>query len=130
MHQRLSSTLNRGHVVLAGDAAHLTNPTGGLGLTTGLYDVILLKDVLLEVLDGADESLLDYYAAERSRVFTEVTSPSASAMKAMLYDSRTPELLEQQVAPIRTLASSVEGQRRFLHGLDAIRSPSPTGVAG
>jgi 3-(3-hydroxy-phenyl)propionate hydroxylase/6-hydroxy-3-succinoylpyridine 3-monooxygenase len=130
MHQRLSSTLNRGHVVLAGDAAHLTNPTGGLGLTTGLYDVILLKDVLLEVLDGADESLLDYYAAERSRVFTEVTSPSASAMKAMLYDSRTPELLEQQVAPIRALASSVEGQRRFLHGLDAIRSPSPTGVAG
>jgi 3-(3-hydroxy-phenyl)propionate hydroxylase/6-hydroxy-3-succinoylpyridine 3-monooxygenase len=130
MHQRLSSALYRGHVVLAGDAAHLTNPTGGLGLTTGLYDVILLERILQALLDGGDESLLEYYAAERSRVFTEVTSPTASAMKAMLYDSRTPELLEQNVAPIRAAASTLEGQRGFLHGLDAIRSPLPAGVAG
>jgi 3-(3-hydroxy-phenyl)propionate hydroxylase/6-hydroxy-3-succinoylpyridine 3-monooxygenase len=126
MHQRLSTALRAGHVVLAGDAAHLTNPTGGLGLTTGLYDVILLQEVLLAVLDGADEALLDDYAAERSRVFREVTSPSASAMKAMLYDSSTPELLESQVAPLRMLASTTEGRRQFLHGLDAMRSAPPS----
>ena len=129
MHQRLSSKLRSGNVILAGDAAHLTNPTGGLGLTTGLYDVVLLQETLLSVLDGADEAALDYYEAERSRVFREVTSPNASNLKTLLYESPTPGLLEEHIAPIRHLARTESGQRQFLHGLDAMRSPSLTAVA-
>src|SRR5699024_5069832 len=76
VHQRLSSKLREGRVVLAGDAAHLTNPTGGLGLTTGLYDVILLQEALGAIVHGeADDSILDAYATERARVFSEVASP-------------------------------------------------------
>ncbi|WP_157731758.1 FAD-dependent monooxygenase [Arthrobacter sp. YN] len=129
MHQRLSTKLRSGNVILAGDAAHLTNPTGGLGLTTGLYDVVLLQETLRAVLDGADEDALDYYEAERSRVFREVTSPNASSLKTLLYESSTPELLEQHIAPIRQLAGTESGQRQFLHGLDAMRSPALTAAA-
>jgi 3-(3-hydroxy-phenyl)propionate hydroxylase/6-hydroxy-3-succinoylpyridine 3-monooxygenase len=123
MHQRLSTSLREGHVILAGDAAHLTNPTGGLGLTTGLYDVFLLQEVLIALLAGrAGEELLDAYAAERSRVFSEVSSPNASHFKRLVYDSHDPEVLSRQVQPFRDAAASLEGQRAFLAGLDMVRS--------
>jgi 3-(3-hydroxy-phenyl)propionate hydroxylase/6-hydroxy-3-succinoylpyridine 3-monooxygenase len=124
MHQRLASTLRSGRVVLAGDAAHLTNPTGGLGLTTGLYDVILLQEVLRAVLAGADEDLLDHYAAERSRVFREVSSPNAAHFKQLVYGSSDPAVLSEQVAGIRAAAATPEGHLAFLSGVDLVRSPS------
>jgi 3-(3-hydroxy-phenyl)propionate hydroxylase/6-hydroxy-3-succinoylpyridine 3-monooxygenase len=124
MHQRLATTLRSGRVVLAGDAAHLTNPTGGLGLTTGLFDVVLLQEALLAVLQGrSDDRILDEYAAERARVFSEVSSPSASNFKRMVYDSHDPEALEQAVSPIREASKSVEGQRAFMSNIAVIRSP-------
>jgi 3-(3-hydroxy-phenyl)propionate hydroxylase/6-hydroxy-3-succinoylpyridine 3-monooxygenase len=127
MHQRLSTSLREGRVVLAGDAAHLTNPTGGLGLTTGLYDVILLDEALRAVLGGADDRLLDEYARERSRVFRELSSPNASNFKRLVYDSADPVALDAAVQPFRDVAATPEGQRGFLEGLDMIRSPQLVG---
>jgi 3-(3-hydroxy-phenyl)propionate hydroxylase len=125
MHQRLATRLRRGRIVLAGDAAHLTNPTGGLGLTTGLYDVFLLQEVLLAILnDGADDALLDAYAAERTRVFAEISSPNATNFKRLVYDSRDLETLDRAVQGLREAAKTVESQRGFLAGLDSVRSPS------
>jgi 3-(3-hydroxy-phenyl)propionate hydroxylase len=126
MHQRLASTWRRGRAVLAGDAAHLTNPTGGLGLTTGLYDVILLQEALLAVLTGADEDLLDRYADERARVFREITSPNATNFKRLVYDSHDLQALDRAAQPFRDAAATLEGQRAFLAGLDIVRSPRLT----
>ena len=124
MHQRLSTSLRAGHVVLAGDAAHLTNPTGGLGLTTGLYDVFLLQEALLAVLcEEAGEEILDRYAAERERIFSTVSSPNATNFKRLVYDSHDLAALDRAVQPFRDAASSLEGQRAFLGGLDMVRSP-------
>lgn len=125
MHQRLASRLRSGRIVLAGDAAHLTNPTGGLGLTTGLFDVYLLQEVLLAVLRGADaDAALEYYAEDRARVFSQVSSPNASMLKRLVY--ATPTVAEQNsaVAPQRAAAESPEIQRQFLSGVDLVRSPS------
>jgi putative polyketide hydroxylase len=58
-----------GRVFLAGDAAHLMPPTGGLGASTGIQDVHNLAWKLAAVLDGvADDALLDTYQAERRPV--------------------------------------------------------------
>ncbi|HEY1125500.1 MAG TPA: FAD-dependent monooxygenase [Sphingobium sp.] len=85
VHERCATSFRAGRVLLAGDAAHACNPCGGLGLTTGVIDADALIAVLGAVILGqADESVLDFYAQERRRVFLEVTSPLATNFKRML----------------------------------------------
>ena len=86
MHQRCAETFRRSRAVLVGDAAHVTNPTGGFGLTTGLFDAYALWPTLAAVvLDGADPALLDVWAEERRAVFLERTSPQACAYKDFVF---------------------------------------------
>ena len=86
MHQRCAPTFRKGRIMLAGDAAHVTNPTGGFGLTTGLFDAYSLWPTLAAViLDGADPALLDTWAAERRAVFLERTDPQARAYKDFVF---------------------------------------------
>ena len=86
MHQRCADSFRKGRVLLAGDAAHVTNPTGGFGLTTGLFDAFALWPTLAAVtLDGADPALLDTWAEERRTIFLERTSPQACAYKDFVF---------------------------------------------
>jgi 2-polyprenyl-6-methoxyphenol hydroxylase-like FAD-dependent oxidoreductase len=82
VHERCAAAFRVGRTLLAGDAAHACNPCGGMGLTGGVLDAAALIDVLLAVCTGrAPESVLDFYAAERRRVFLEVSSPIATDFK-------------------------------------------------
>jgi len=88
VHQRCAPTFRVGRVLLAGDAAHACNPCGGLGLTGGVLDADALSDCLGAVIHGkADESVLDFYARERRRVFVEVASPMSANFKRLLSES-------------------------------------------
>ncbi|MGC1269505.1 MAG: FAD-dependent monooxygenase [Croceibacterium sp.] len=88
VHQRCAPKFRVGHVLLAGDAAHACNPCGGLGLTGGVLDADALSDVLGAVIaERADDSVLDFYATERRRVFQEVTSPMSMNFKRLLSES-------------------------------------------
>ena len=88
IHQRCATTLRRGRVLLAGDAAHATNPMGGMGLTTGIWTGVVLADLLAAVIRGEeDAAILDRYSDERRRVFWEVTSPFATETKRMIEET-------------------------------------------
>jgi len=85
VHQRCAPTFRVDRVLLAGDAAHACNPCGGLGLTGGVIDADMLSDALGAVIEGrADESVLDFYARERRRVFLEIVSPMSTNFKRLL----------------------------------------------
>jgi 3-(3-hydroxy-phenyl)propionate hydroxylase/6-hydroxy-3-succinoylpyridine 3-monooxygenase len=107
MHQRCAETFRKGRVLLAGDAAHVTNPTGGFGLTTGLFDAFALWPTLAAViLDGADPAFLDVWADERRQIFLEKTSPQAIAYKDFVFHAcgggaRLEERLEGMRAMVR-----------------------------
>ncbi|HEX4411400.1 MAG TPA: FAD-dependent monooxygenase [Xanthobacteraceae bacterium] len=68
VHQRVAETYRRGRALLAGDAAHVNNPLGGMGMNFGIHDAVSLAGTLVRVLDGASEDLLDLYDRQRRYV--------------------------------------------------------------
>jgi 2-polyprenyl-6-methoxyphenol hydroxylase-like FAD-dependent oxidoreductase len=110
MHQRSAQQYRVGRVVLAGDAAHVTNPTGGLGLTSGLFDSYALYPALTAViLEGADHAVLDRYAAARRDTFINRVSPQATANKQLIFHANGGGPgLEQALAGLRRLAVDPE----------------------
>jgi 2-polyprenyl-6-methoxyphenol hydroxylase-like FAD-dependent oxidoreductase len=66
---RQAQTYRAGRVFLAGDAAHMHLPTGGVGLNVGVQDAMNLGWKLAAVVqDRAPGDLLDTYQAERHPV--------------------------------------------------------------
>ncbi|MEV0231002.1 FAD-dependent monooxygenase [Nonomuraea sp. NPDC050786] len=75
VHHRLADRYRAGRIFLAGDAAHVHSPAGGQGMNTGIQDALNLAGKLTAVLrDGAPETVLDAYEAERRPVAEEVVA--------------------------------------------------------
>ena len=72
VHQRVADTYRVGRMILTGDAAHINNPLGGMGMNGGIHDSFNLAEKLVPVLKGeADPALLDQYSSERRGVAME-----------------------------------------------------------
>ena len=110
MHQRSAQRYRVGRVVLAGDAAHVTNPTGGLGLTSGLFDSYALYPALAAVvLEHADDEVLNRYSAARRDTFVNCVSPQATANKQLIFHANGGgRKLEEALAGLRRLATDQE----------------------
>ena len=88
LNQRCASTFRKGRVLLAGDAAHLCNPFGGLGLTGGLLDAAALSDALIGIHEGkAGDAILDRYAEVRKGIFQDTVDPTSQSNKRRLHDA-------------------------------------------
>jgi 2-polyprenyl-6-methoxyphenol hydroxylase-like FAD-dependent oxidoreductase len=74
-----------GRVFLAGDAAHVHSPAGGMGMNTGLQDAANLGWKIAAVTErGADDGLLDSYHDERHPVGKMVLRTSGGMIRAAL----------------------------------------------
>jgi 3-(3-hydroxy-phenyl)propionate hydroxylase len=72
VHQRVAGNYRVGRLMIAGDAAHINNPLGGMGMNFGLHDAFNVTEKLAKViLDGADDRLLDVYDRQRRTVAQE-----------------------------------------------------------
>lgn len=65
VHQRVADSFRAGRVLLLGDAAHINNPSGGMGMNSGIHDAHFLAPRLTAVLQGESEQLLDEYSQVR-----------------------------------------------------------------
>ena len=81
-----------GRVFLAGDAAHLFAPTGGVGMNTGIGDAVDIGWKLAQVLNGSGgETLLQSYEIERKPIAVRNSVISANnSDKIDLVMSETP----------------------------------------
>lgn len=68
VHQRVADTFRVGRVLLVGDAAHINNPSGGMGMNSGIHDAHCLAPRLTAVLRGHADHLLDEYSELRKTV--------------------------------------------------------------
>jgi 3-(3-hydroxy-phenyl)propionate hydroxylase/6-hydroxy-3-succinoylpyridine 3-monooxygenase len=125
MHQRSASSYRAGRVLLAGDAAHATNPTGGLGLTMGLFDSYVLNEALGAVLQQRTvEGVLDVYADLRRRAFLEKASPRAAANKRLLFHSSDLVKLDHDLEVFRRMSRDPEFAAERLYFTKTLETPS------
>ena len=65
IHRRVASQYREGRMFLAGDAAHLNSPKGGMGMNGGIHDAWALADLLTDVANGAPDLVLESYERKR-----------------------------------------------------------------
>jgi 3-(3-hydroxy-phenyl)propionate hydroxylase len=72
VHQRVAKTFQEGRVFLAGDAAHINNPLGGMGMNGGIHDAINLTTRMIDVWHGSEpDADLERYDRQRRAVTLE-----------------------------------------------------------
>ncbi|MEJ0071951.1 MAG: FAD-dependent monooxygenase [Pseudomonadota bacterium] len=104
VHQRIAPDFRAGRVLLAGDAAHLNNPLGGMGLNSGIHDAVNLADTLIAVWRGeADGRLLDRYTRQRRPIAVEHVDAQTKRNKQFL-EERDPTVRRQRLDEIRRIA--------------------------
>ena len=113
-HQRVAARFRHGRVLLAGDAAHVNNPIGGMGLNGGIQDAANLADKLVRImLDGEPERLLDLYDLQRRTVAVEFVQEQSIANKQRL-EAADPQVRERNLDELRRIAADPERARTFL----------------
>lgn len=94
--ERQAPRYREGRVFLAGDAAHVHSPAGGMGMNTGLQDAANLAWKLAAAVHGyGDDALLDSYQAETHPVGEEVLRISGSLVRAAIAQSGRPQRAQQ-----------------------------------
>jgi 2-polyprenyl-6-methoxyphenol hydroxylase-like FAD-dependent oxidoreductase len=113
-HQRVAASFSKGRALLAGDAAHVNNPIGGMGLNGGIQDAVNLCEKLLRILtDGAPQRLLDLYDLQRRTVAIEFVQEQSIANKKRL-EARDPDVRKRNLDELREIAADKERSRQFL----------------
>ncbi len=113
-HQRVAARLRVGRVALAGDAAHVNNPIGGMGLNGGIQDACNLAAKLVRILkEGAPDALLDLYERQRRTVALEFVQTQSIENKRRL-EAREPEARAKNLDELRAMAADPARARQFL----------------
>lgn len=127
VHQRVAAQFRVGRVLLAGDAAHVNNPIGGLGLNFGIHDAMHAVDALRAVaMDGSDDALLDQYAERRRSLNVEFVQEQTVANKKRL-EEKDPVARQASLDALRATAADPVRARRFLLRsslIDSVRKAS------
>ena len=113
-HQRVAATFVRERILLAGDAAHVNNSIGGMGLNGGLQDAANLADKLAAViLEGEPENQLALYDKQRRTVTHEFVQQQTIANKKRL-EARDPETRKRNLTELAETAADPVRAREFL----------------
>jgi 3-(3-hydroxy-phenyl)propionate hydroxylase len=103
-----------GRVVLAGDAAHVNSPIGGMGLNSGVHDAFNLADKLACILHGeADGSELDRYERQRRHVAVKHIQAQTIRNKRLL-EERDPAVRKRNHDELRRTAENPDLAHKFL----------------
>jgi 2-polyprenyl-6-methoxyphenol hydroxylase-like FAD-dependent oxidoreductase len=83
--QLVADSYGSKRVFIAGDAAHLTSPTGGFGMNTGILDAVNLSWKLAACIDGwGGAHLLDSYGIEQRPVAIRNVAEATGNLERML----------------------------------------------
>jgi 3-(3-hydroxy-phenyl)propionate hydroxylase len=115
VHQRIAATFNQGRVLLAGDAAHVNNPVGGMGMNGGIHDAVNLADKLRDILHGGADAqpLLDRYTRQRRKAQVDGVQAQSIANKQTLGE-KDPAVRAAKLAEIARAAETPDLHDAFI----------------
>lgn len=126
VHKRLASRWRKDRLFIAGDAAHLNNPKGGMGMNGGIHDAMCLCQALSAALDGAPDTVLQAYERQRLPVVRDDIIGQAdrnhARMQLRSLDERRASLAQlQALIDDRDRLRKHLRQTSMLDGLDRAR---------
>ena len=113
VHQRVAKSFRHGRVLLAGDAAHVNNPLGGMGMNGGIQDAFNLADKLKAIWAGADDRLLDRYDRQRRTVAVEAVQQQTHRNQQVISE-RDPETRKKSLDAMRKVAADKTSAREYM----------------
>src|SRR6266850_456091 len=106
VHQRVAKQFRRGRVFLCGDAAHVNNPIGGLGLNSGIHEAWHLAKLL-------NDGDLDEYERVRRPLNIEYVQEQTIANKKRL-EERDPAQRAKRFEELARMADDPVKHKAFL----------------
>jgi 3-(3-hydroxy-phenyl)propionate hydroxylase len=107
VHQKVASRYHVGRVFLAGDAAHINNPLGGMGMNGGLHDALNLCAKLIR------GEHLDRYEAERRPVAIAYINASTARNRELMAE-RDPQARRRAQDEMCRIAADPVAAKAFL----------------
>ena len=103
--QRVAGQFYGGRMILAGDAAHVNNPVGGMGMNSGFQDGLNLAAKLVQIWQGAEaEPLLARYDRQRRLTAFKYVQAQSIANKKTL-DEKDPAMRAEKLDALRRQAA-------------------------
>lgn len=113
VHQRMASSYGAGRVWLAGDAAHLNSPAGGMGMNGGVHDALNLAAKLVRVVNGESADLLRLYERQRRPIALDQILKQADANRSRMRE-RDPTLRLAALRKLQAIAQDPAALRAHL----------------
>jgi len=105
IHQRIVERYDHGRVLLAGDAAHLNSPSGGMGMNGGIHDAWAAAEAIRAVLDGADEdATFSRYSRTRKAIAEEQILAQAHRNRTRMQE-RDPARRRAELTALQAVAA-------------------------
>ncbi|WP_432050949.1 FAD-dependent oxidoreductase [Verrucosispora sp. NA02020] len=109
-HQRLADSFRIGRVLLAGDAAHLSSTTGGMGLNSGIHDAMAVAAALAE---SDQETATTAYAQRRRSIAERFVQPTTTENRTSA-DAADLAGRRERLVRLRAVADNAEEARAYL----------------
>ena len=122
VHQRVAASFRKSRIFLAGDAAHVNNPLGGLGLNFGIHDAMELTGLLGRVIrrETADD-ILDLYDRYRRPLNIEFVQQQTIANKKRM-EEKDPAARTRDFEQLRRTADDPTTHRAYVRRASLIES--------
>ncbi len=121
VHERVVDKYFQGRIFLAGDAAHLNNPLGGMGMNGGIHDAVNLTDKLTRVWHGAPLDSMGRYQRQRRKVALETVQAQALRNRQILNET-DPQKRQAYYDDLRATADDPARHKAFVMRSSMIQS--------
>jgi 3-(3-hydroxy-phenyl)propionate hydroxylase len=115
VNQRVAEVYYKGRLALVGDACHINNPLGGMGMNGGIHDAFCLGEKFYQIFNNAADfsQQFERYDRQRRDVAVRFVQEHTIRNKALM-ESTDPDVQRKRQAMLMDTASDPAAAREFL----------------